>query len=513
MRPQSFQKPPVPVQSGISPGRDLTQEPVLNLAAIQGDLLLGHMKRGEAHIFFEIIDLYAFVDFLINLPITSAADVYRPRGSDTATYTGQEPPNPRFAVGFTLPGLVALNRDPGTVAGLEAFAQNMHGRAVAELNDPDPSTWKIGRPDQTIHGVFVITGKVEGDIDDALNGPFSDPAGSGYRVIGDIERGNVRPEPLVGHEHFGFLDGVSQPGIRGCVDAAQTIPLTENSRPEHPDQGLPGQKLIWPGEFVFGYPEQDGNAPDFTVKGPVKEPPVPWMKDGSFMVIRRLTQAVPEMHAGVEAATPAGQRPEQLKAQIVGRWPNGAPIVTHPDDDDPDLGTDENRNNDFKFGGDRHGLTCPWAAHIRKTYPRDDVRGSIAPADQAEIDAEEARTQTHRLLRRGIQFGPELSADEQNSGQTELDRGLHFKCYVTDLAGQFEFVQKLWANNPGFVQANAGHDPIIGQVAGGADRDFAGVGFEGFKRPFTFKPWVTMTGGAYFFAPSLDFINGLNATV
>jgi Dyp-type peroxidase family len=501
-------KAPIPLSSsgaGVSPLRDLTNEDVLRMESIQSDLLLGHSKEAEAHIFFKITDKAQFAAFVSSLPITSAAAVYRPSSAKVALLTGSLPPNPRFAIGFTMEGLVALGRDPGDIPELAAFKQNMHGRAVAELHDPDPNTWVIGKPGDLIDGVFVITGATQADVTDALAGPFARP--QGFQPVGQ-QAGKVRPGNAKGHEHFGFLDGVSQPGLRGCVDPQQKVPLTLNANMNEPDQGLPGQDLLWPGEFILGYHAQKANAAKFQEKGDVSALPVSWMKDGAFMVIRRLTQLVPEMHKGIASATPPGQRPEQLEAQLVGRWPNGTPVITHPDHDDDALGPDESKNNDFEFGNDRLGLTCPWGAHIRKTYPRNDVRTKVNPTEP-EIDAAEADTHRHRLLRRGIQFGDELSAQETQDGKTTAERGLLFRCYVTDLARQFEFVQKQWANNANFVQSNAGHDVIIGQMAGGADRTFVGVGYVGLKPSFSFKPWVNMTGGAYFFAPSMDFLNDL----
>ncbi len=511
MTMKAFAKAPIPLSAsgaGVSPLRNLRNEDVLRMASIQSDLLLGHSKEAEAHIFFKITDKAKFATFIAGLPITSAASVYRQGSAKVALLTGSPPPNPRFAVAFTLEGLTALGRDPGNIPELAAFKQNMHGRAVPELNDPDPSTWVIGKPADLIDGVFVITGAAQADVTGALAGPFAQP--KGFQPIGQPQLGKVRPGNAKGHEHFSFLDGVSQPGLRGCVDQQQTIPLTLNADMNEPDQGLPGQDLLWPGEFILGYHAQKANAAKFQEKGDIKALPVNWMTDGAFMVIRRLTQLVPEMHKGIASATPPGQRSEQLEAQLVGRWPNGAPVITHPDNDDEVLGTDEKKNNHFEFGNDRLGLTCPWGAHIRKTYPRNDVRAKVNPTE-AEIDKAEADTHRHRLLRRGIQFGDELNAQETQEGRTIKDRGLLFRCYVTDLARQFEFVQKQWVNNANFVQPNSGHDAIIGQVPGGGDRTFFGVGYEGLKPSFDFKPWVNMTGGAYFFAPSIDFLDDLQA--
>jgi deferrochelatase/peroxidase EfeB len=196
----------------------------------------------------------------------------------------------------------------------------------------------------------------------------------------------------------------------------------------------------------------------------------------------------------------------------VGRWPSGAPILKSPNADNPALGENPLVNNDFEFGGDREGVTCPWAAHIRKAYPRDDVRGEInldPKKDEARIDAEEARTQSHRMLRRGIQFGPELTEDEKKADSTIEQRGLIFKCYVTSIEDQFEFVQRFWVNNPGFVQEGSGMDAIIGQAQNGGARPFAGAGKVGAKPQASFAQWVKMTGGEYFFAPSIDFLSNL----
>lgn len=517
---RSFRAAPVPtiqaspkIAAVAGPLRDLRNEPVLNLAAIQGDILLGHAKKAEALVFLTIQDPAVFAGFLQRLPITSCADVFRPdpgTAGSTAIATGMPPPNPRFGIALSISGLRKLDRDPGAGGLLEPLVETMAERAVAVLNDPDPATWTFGGPGEDVDGVLVITGAERADVDAALARLLVQPDADGYAVVGDAVTGEVRPGAAEGHEHFDFLDGVSQPGIRGCVDAAQTVPLTRNADPTEPDQGLAGQDLLWPGEFVLGYATQVA-GPDFREKGDPVDLPQLWMADGSFLVVRRLTQLVPEMHDGVAAQTPAGQSASQLEAQLVGRWPNGAAVVDHPDADDPGLGTDPARNNDFEFDGDREGLTCPWGAHIRKAYPRNDVPFNLEPSGEEE-KAAEAFTQTHRMLRRGIQFGPELTAEETASRRTTEERGLLFKCYVADIADQFEFVQQAWCNEEQFAHPDAGIDPIIGQAAGGAARPFLGVGTVRSKPAFTFEPWVRMTGGGYYFAPSLDFIRGLDAS-
>jgi Dyp-type peroxidase family len=497
--------------------RDFSQEPALALGSIQGDLLLGHEKDAEALVFFRIAHAAGFKHFIRHMPFTSAAAVYRPKGQSEALATGELPPNPRYSVAFTHAGLAALDVKGLDKIGPDApFAQGLAARAVAELNDPDPKQWIVGQPAQELHGVFMITGKADSDVDVGLHRHFLDHP-HGFEIV-KILRGRARPGDFKGHEHFGFLDGVSQPGIRGCVDPGQTTPLTETHPKAKPTQGLPGQDLLWPGEFVFGYPAQSGNEKDpATVKGPVRKPPLPFMVNGAFLVVRRLEQLVPEMHAGSKAAADEKKiDPALLEAQLVGRWPSGAPLLLRPNGDDPKLGKDDTKNNNFEFEDDRQAVVCPWAAHIRKTYPRDEVPFSDDPKPgKDDVEQAEAATQRHRMLRRGIQFGPELTAEEIKKNRTIEQRGLLFKCYVTDIEAQFEFVQRDWVNNLKFSQPEtdkhhaSGIDAIIGQAPGGADRPFLGAGLEHKKPRMSFKPWVTMTGGGYFFAPSIDFLRSV----
>jgi Dyp-type peroxidase family len=315
--------------------------------------------------------------------------------------------------------------------------------------------------------------------------------GSSVKVV-YAEMANVRPGAQRGHGHFGFLDGVSQPGIRG---------LTPPSDPRHrPNQGLPGQDLIWPGEFVFGYPGQD---PDDPVKtGPHPDMAAPWMRNGSLMVFRRLEQKVPEFRKFVaHRAVRLGMDRELLAARLVGRWKSGAPLELTPLRDDPSLGGDASRNNDFEYGEDTFERKCPYGAHIRKAYPRDDT------GNEAEI-------QRHRIIRRGIAFGPEVKPGEVT---TRHSRGLMFVCYQTSIERQFEFIQRSYANNPDFIGGKArpgggavrpGFDPIIGQAPGGGIRrmDEPYPNFPAGNRRTTLElpnQFVVLTAAAYFFMPSI----------
>jgi hypothetical protein len=84
--------------------------------------------------------------------------------------------------------------------------------------------------------------------------------------------------------------------------------------------------------------------------------------------------------------------------------------------------------------------------------------------------------------------------------------------YNRELASQFEFTQKAWANSPTFPAGGTPPklDPIIGQGPIGAqhwpkewDNPSAGTA------PLSFQGFVRLRGGEYFFAPSLDFLKSL----
>ena len=52
------------------------------------------------------------------------------------------------------------------------------------------------------------------------------------------------------------------------------------------------------------------------------------------------------------------------------------------------------------------------------------------------------------MIRRGIPFG--MVMPEGDAGAEAEERGLHFVCFIADLARQFEFVQHNWLNSADF---------------------------------------------------------------
>lgn len=488
---------------------------LLNISNIQGDILVGLQKDAEMFLFFTIKDATAFKARLPTLValITSTKSVMdreQEIKAEKASGSGKRLDLRGLNLGFTAPGLdklvgrnvVSTNAmiDPSFVAG---------AKARADVLGDEVNAWLPPFQGTAIDGVMLVAGPDEAKVKSHATS-IVQLLGAAIEIVHE-ELGLTRPQR--GHEHFGFLDGVSQPGVRG---------LTPPMNPNDSEQGLPGQDLIHPGEFVFGYPGQvdrfDPQFPDATKEttGPIVEPPFAWMNDGAYMVFRRLEQRVLAFRTFVkEEARALGMDEGLLAARLVGRWPSGAPLVLAPLQDDIALGSDATKNNHFEFQhDDAFQRRCPYAAHIRKTYPRDDLNDAPGiPGLTGE--GGEASVQTRRLRRAGIPFGSEV--EDSEAVGSEASRGLMFVCYQTSFVDQFEFVQKDWANSDTFIFGKTrpdgsgpvapGHDPLIGQVAGDArvmDELVPNYPIGNTRSTSNIaQRFVQATGAGYFFMPSI----------
>ena len=134
---------------------------------------------------------------------------------------------------------------------------------------------------------------------------------------------------------------------------------------------------------------------------------------------------------------------------MVGRWQSGAPLALAPDRDDPELGADARRNNDFLFADDPRGFKCPVGAHARRANPRD------AMDEDGSVDV-----RLHRMIRRGTSYGPTLP--EGVLEDDGADRGIIFVFAGAHLKRQFEFVKTQWLNDGIFIGAPLEKDPLVG---------------------------------------------------
>jgi deferrochelatase/peroxidase EfeB len=172
---------------------------------------------------------------------------------------------------------------------------------------------------------------------------------------------------------------------------------------------------------------------------------------------------------------------------MVGRWQSGAPLALSPDHDDPELGADPKRNNDFRYRDDPRGLKCPAGAHARRAHPRDSLEG-----DSVDV-------RLHRMIRRGTSYGPALPDGVLDDDGA--DRGIIFVFAGAHPGRQFEFVKTQWLNDGIFIGAPQESDPLVGP------QDRTGT-FTVPRQPIRRRlqdvpPFVVTRGGEYCFAPGL----------
>jgi deferrochelatase/peroxidase EfeB len=192
-----------------------------------------------------------------------------------------------------------------------------------------------------------------------------------------------------------------------------------------------------------------------------------------------------------------------LASKMLGRWPSGAPLIKSPKVDRPELCDD----NDFLYvrSGDADGFRCPIGSHIRRSNPRDALQPEPGSDRSIEVG------NRHRIIRRGRSYGPPVAAsmdprDIIGKAPDDQERGLHFICFNTQIARQFEFIQHTWVNSPKFDGLYEDDDPWTGdrgdagQPPGGTftiQQDPVRMRVSGLPR------FVTTRGGMYFFMPGI----------
>lgn len=413
-------------------------------------------------------------------------------------WTPGQKPEATLNVYVSWRGLAALGVKEAWLQSFPSeFREGMPARAstLGDVGANAPDAWEFGADAERIHLCFVIYGASAAARDrqaEALRAAIAragtpDSMQAGAHAGAQAGAGRVAPLESTHHldaallanhrEHFGFADGIGQPSIEGGGEV------------EYPGDGTPGANGWVPlkvGEFLLGWPGETGRP------GPTPASEI--AQNGSFVVYRKLQQHVGAFRAFVreQAARVYGSSDpahvERLAAKLVGRWRSGCPVARAPEQDDPAIAADWQRNNDFRYGSDPEGLACPVGAHVRRMNPRDGLPHG------------DSLVQLHRIIRRGLPYGAWLEADEDDGA----DRGVAFMAINASIAYQFEFLQAEWINNGEFAGLGRGDvDPLAGEPR--ADSRFR-IPVAG-ARPanlFDLPRFVTLRGGGYFFIPSLS---------
>lgn len=236
------------------------------------------------------------------------------------------------------------------------------------------------------------------------------------------------------------------------------------------------------GEFFLGYADETGLQPA------LPEPEV-LSRNGSYLAYLRLQEHIGAFRNFLRQHGESPEEQELIAAKLMGRWRSGAPLVLAPHKDDPALGADPQRTNNFNYGSmDPHGYGCPVGSHIRRMNPRDTGENM----------------QRRRMIRRGGTYGPPLPEDEPEDG---VERGIAAFVGCASLVRQFEFAMNVWVNDPKFEDLGNDRDPFVGTQDGTFDMTIP-------KRPIRQKikglpAFTTVRGGAYFFLPGIKALRYL----
>ena len=376
-----------------------------------------------------------------------------------------------ITVAFTWNGLRALGVEPQVLDSFpEEFRQGMVRRAeiLGDTGGNAPSNWVDNTADPALHAIAILFARnaAERDRCVAEHGQHLS-ACPGVKVLSSLDLQAVPPFDHA-HDHFGYRDRLSQPVIEGSG--------------EEPTPGSGG--LLKPGEFILGYPDESGAT------AALPQPEV-LFRNGSYMAYRRLEEHVGRFRDFLRANGASRDEQELVAAKLMGRWRSGAPLVLAPDKDDPALGADPQRNNNFAYKSqDPLGYAVPLGAHMRRMNPRDTA----------------ANMNRRRMIRRGATYGSHLPEGTPDDGS---ERGIAAFVICASLIRQFEFAQNVWINDRNFHELGNERDPIIGTQDGTLEYK---IPKRPIRRRITGLPaFTTVRGGAYFFLPGLKALRYLTA--
>jgi Dyp-type peroxidase family len=348
------------------------------------------------------------------------------------------------------------------------FQQGMAARAetLGDVGENSPANWEkpFGSPE--VHIALAAMAPSADRLQSVLERARARYKVPGVEVIYRLDCHVLDTE----REPFGFRDGISQPAIEGSG-----IPGTN-----------PKERSLKAGEFVFGYPDETGSLP------PTLQPET-LGRNGTYVVFRKLHQRVAAFRQYLHANASNPDEEELLAAKMMGRWRSGAPLVLCPERDDPELGADPQRNDNFLYGADDdvRGFKCPLGSHARRMNPRDRLAvGNV---------------NLHRMIRRGTTYGPPLPEGVREDDGA--DRGIVFVFIGAHITRQFEFVQTQWINQGLFIDATAEKDPICGPNDG---TSIFTVPEQPIRRRLRGLPQFVVTrGGEYCFMPGLKALQWL----
>jgi deferrochelatase/peroxidase EfeB len=484
----------------------------LDLADIQGFILRGYRMPMVRHFLLTVGVPKAARKLLGRLvsgdesdapQVTTAEDWhvgFEPGPGDDVADIPRRKPDYCLNLGITWQGLLALEiraRVPTlSFKSFGAFTAGAAERAglVGDTGPGSPQNWIGGfgtGADHVLVTLHALSPEAMTSYSDPLAALFAE--GNAFREIWRCD-GMAWTEMMDGKPGFthkvpfGYTDGIGMTTIRGGP---------ERYPPDH-------QQPCEPWLFVLRDEAENYFVPEPSELG----------LNGSFAVFKMIKTDV----VGFETFLQSNKDkidPELLAAKLCGRWRNGVPLALSPETDSPPGGISSDEMNNFEYvnadgSGDARGLRCPVGAHMRRVNPRGQpVSGQGFPGGS---------NNTHRLVRRGLPYGPNYDPTQPYDG---IERGLLGYFINSNIENQYEFVLSQWVNDSEFAGAvrlnPESRDPMIGtqdpaesvfvipQANGAAPIKITG-----------FSSFTTTKAAAYCFLPSVTairFIANLDARV
>jgi deferrochelatase/peroxidase EfeB len=429
----------------------------LNLDDIQGFILRGYRMPMVRHFLLTVGAAGAARALLARLvsgdesdapQITTARDWhvgFAPGPGDDPADVPRRKPDYCLNLGITWPGMIALElKDRVPTLSFKSFGAFVAGAAeraalVGDIGPSAPANWVGGfgtGADHVLLTLHAISPDALTTHSDRLATLFAE--GDAFREIWrhdgaalmELQDGQPVPTSKV---HFGYTDGISQTTIRGGP---------ERYPRDH-------QIACEPWLFVLLNEAENYFVPEPQELG----------LNGSFAVFKMAETDV----VGFENFLQSNRDkidPELLAAKMCGRWRNGVPLMLSPDTDTPPEGIAPEQLNNYDYvnadgTGDLKGIRCPVGAHMRRINPRGQpVVGQGHPGGS---------NNTHRLIRRGLPYGPVFDPAQPYDG---IERGLLGYFINSNIENQYEFVLSQWVNDSEFAGAVRLHpkskDPMIG---------------------------------------------------
>jgi deferrochelatase/peroxidase EfeB len=499
-----------------TPSPDAHSEPrkksILNLADIQGFIVRGYRMPMVRHFLLTVSVPAAARKLLGRLvsgdesdapQITTAEDWhigFEPGPNDDPAEPPRRKPDYCLNVAITWPGMIALEikqRVPNvSFKSFGAFTEGAAARAklVGDIGLSGPENWAEAfqkSADHVMVTLHAISPAAMQTYTNRLVALFSE--GGGFREIWRqdgmalIEMQNGQPTPTA-RVHFGYTDGISMTTIRGGPEKY------------HPDHQEPCEPWL----FVLQEEAENYIVPEPRELG----------LNGSFAVFKKIETDVVGFEKFLQSHKDKID-PELLAAKICGRWRNGVPLALSPDTDSPPGGIAPDQMNNYEYvnadgSGDPKGLRCPVGAHMRRINPRGQpVTGQGVPGGS---------NNTHRLIRRGLPYGPAYDPTKPYDG---VERGLLGYFINSSIENQYEFVLGHWVNDSEFAGAvrlnPKSKDPMIG-TQDPAESIFVIPQANGAPpiKIMGFSSFVNTKAAAYCFLPSVTairFIANLGAAI